>query len=518
MPAFPESFVPMSGETGDPVANRKKRLIDRVIEQLGQPGKPFSTGGSTAGVNLNPNPPTDATPQVTAQPDRMDELLKQLSTPTPRAPIETPPSQADVMQRQYEQTYVHPPPPTGRQTLMQAVSQLAPVAIGGLVGGLPGAAGAAGGVEQHNLTQEALKEQRRRELVQGIESQRTREERLNAAVIGANQRAQAAEEATRRAELGGLIRGEYQTQVQGLKGEVQKAQLSQKESSDLFKQGRVRDPVTGEIRVMTPEEMPQQMRDVHDLTQAKKDAQEARAQLDKMKADPNSPIYQAQLNRVNMTAQALALRQNMFNARYLGIDPSGKPLTGALLTPEGQVVPPVNAPNVRPTGQAQTKATMGESAKEQMIDIKAIVRRHPEVFGPGHGQVSDVEKWFGTQSPDAQAFLTARTIVADHLAATFAGRSDQATTKLMDAVGRFKDNPKAMDAGLDQLMKAADLFIQRGSKPTVGGNVSTGGIPTTGGDMIWVQIPGQKPGQIHRSQLRAFQAKYPGAAEVQPPK
>ena len=213
MPAFPESFVPQSGETGDPVANRKKRLIDRVIEQLGQPGKPFSTGGSMAGVNLNPNPTTDATPQVTEQPS-FAERYKSASEAL--GPLNLPPSQADQMQRQYEQTYVHPPTPTGRQTLMQAVSQLAPVAIGGLAGGLPGAAGAAGGIQQFNQQQLALKEQRRQEFQKAIEAQKTREYGLAErqltqreadirSIIADQQRQQAEADKARQAEEGDVV-------------------------------------------------------------------------------------------------------------------------------------------------------------------------------------------------------------------------------------------------------------------------------------------------------------------------
>ena len=93
--------------------------------------------------------------------------------------------------------------------------------------------------------------------------------------------------------------------------------------------------------------------------------------------------------------------------------------------------------------------------------------------------MTDFNVWIGSQDPDAQRFRAARTIAGDHLAGTFGGRSEAALSALDSAIGHFKDNPKAVAAGLDQLQEANHLFLNAGKVHTVGGNqpASGGGNP-----------------------------------------
>jgi len=176
-------FGIVEGESGGmPASYRPRRSpIDDFIARLGRLGGPFAipdmtrtlpTPVATPAASMNPNPETVA---EIPQPS-FAERYKTAEAALP--PLNLPPWRADELQRQYEQTYVHPPKPTFGQTLGEAVRQLAPVGLGALFGGQAGAAGAAGGVEQYNLQQQALKEQRRKEFQQGIEAQRGREERL----------------------------------------------------------------------------------------------------------------------------------------------------------------------------------------------------------------------------------------------------------------------------------------------------------------------------------------------------
>src|SRR5262245_30877649 len=182
-------FGIVEGESGGmPASYRPRRsLIEEVIARLGRPGGPFAipaetrtppTPVATPVASMNPNPETVA---EIPQPS-FAERYKTAEAALP--PLNLPPSRADELQRQYEQTYVHPPKPTLGQTLGEAVRQLAPVGLGALFGGQAGAAGAAGGVEQYNLQQQALKEQRRKELQAGIEAQRGREYQLAERQLG----------------------------------------------------------------------------------------------------------------------------------------------------------------------------------------------------------------------------------------------------------------------------------------------------------------------------------------------
>jgi hypothetical protein len=125
---------------------------------------------------------------------------------------------------------------------------------------------------------------------------------------------------------------------------------------------------------------------------------------------------------------------------------------------------------------------MAVSADQQIADMKEIIQRNPTMFGPGYGQTTEFKKWIGGQSPDAQRFMSARTIAADHLAGTFGGRSEAALAALDNAAGQFKDNPEAALAGLDQLAGANKSFMQAGSVKTTGSNAAKKGItpPPTG--------------------------------------
>lgn len=240
------------------------------------------------------------------------------------------------------------------------------------------------------------------------------------------------------------------------------------------------DPETG--HPLAEEELSEPLRAQRSLTElrgAQADAQEAQAELARARA-ANAPdaaaLAQAKFEqaerRLNMLNTRLGLAQDTYKARYLGTGPSGEALPGALLTDQNQPVGTANAANVRPTGQQRNKADMGTSAREQLSDIKTIVQSHPEIFGPGHGRATEIERWIGSQDPDAQAFASARTIAADHLAGTFGGRSESALKALDDAIGQFKTNPTAMLAGIDQIDKANSIFIQRGTPRTAGSNAA----------------------------------------------
>ena len=231
----------------------------------------------------------------------------------------------------------------------------------------------------------------------------------------------------------------------------------------------------GNIVPLTYDEMNPNQQAVHDLKGAQEEEQEAQAALKKAQADPNSPAFRLAQQRI-LNAQAtrkiamerLGLSEKTFEARYHGTDENGQPLPGAMITDEGQPVGSSFSQNVRPTGTERNKADMAASAKEQLGTITDIVAKHPTLFGPGYGQSSAFRQWIGSQDPDAQRFLAARTIAGDHLAGTFGGRSEAALDALDTAIGKFKDNPEALKAGLAQLTKANERFLKAGTVRTAG--------------------------------------------------
>jgi hypothetical protein len=219
-----------------------------------------------------------------------------------------------------------------------------------------------------------------------------------------------------------------------------------------------------------------------DVRQSQEAVNQARAELAAAGNDPTSPAYKLAQQKLQAASQghdaamirAQAQLMNAYGGNY-GTDERGNPLPGAMVSDNGQPIGAHFQANVRPTGQERNKADMAASASEQLSDIKKIIRRHPTLFGPGYGQASAFRQWLGSEDPDAQAFVAARTIAGDHLAGTFGGRSEAALAALDKAIGQFKDNPKAALAGIDQLTKANTRFIKAGTPRTVGSNAAQPG-------------------------------------------
>lgn len=184
--------------------------------------------------------------------------------------------------------------------------------------------------------------------------------------------------------------------------------------------------------------------------------------------DPNNPATRQKLlaAQARMTqAQAYALRAQ---GSYLGTY-NGKPLPGAVLTGEGDPVGSAFGANVRPTGTETGRADLATSALDQLADMKSILKKRQDMFGPGAGQVTALTQWIGSQNPEAQRFTAAATTAADHLMGVFGGRSSATGQRIEAAMGTFKTNPAAAIAALDQFAKAAQLIQKRGTRAVVGG-------------------------------------------------
>ncbi len=232
----------------------------------------------------------------------------------------------------------------------------------------------------------------------------------------------------------------------------------------------------GNIVPLAYERMSQEQQAVHDLKAAQTEQAEATAALKKAQA-ANAPaamaLAQARLQHGQQLAQIatrrLGLSEAQFELRSQGTV-NGKPAEGALISDSGKPVGTALQNNVRPTGQERNKADMATSAEEQLNDIKSIVQKRKDIFGPVEGRKTDFTVWLGSEDPDAKRFLNARTIAGDHLAGTFGGRSEPALAALDAAIGHYKDNPAAILAGLDQLNKANKTFIKAGTVRTIGSN------------------------------------------------
>lgn len=250
----------------------------------------------------------------------------------------------------------------------------------------------------------------------------------------------------------------------------------------------------GTLRPLRYQEMSESQQAVHDLNGARQEQAAATAELKKAQNDPNSSAFKLAQQRVNNAAhtasiaeQRLGLSQNQFEMRAYGTE-GGVPLPGSMLTEDNRPVGTAFQQNVRPTGQERNKTDMANSAAQQIGDMKSIIAKRPDIFGPAAGRKTDFTVWLGSQDPDAQRFRAARTIAGDHLAGTFGGRSEAALHALDNALGQFKDNPKAAMAGLDQLSGANTVFQKAGTVRTTGGQPAAptrpSGVPA---NAVWDQ-------------------------------
>jgi hypothetical protein len=118
--------------------------------------------------------------------------------------------------------------------------------------------------------------------------------------------------------------------------------------------------------------------------------------------------------------------------------------------------------NPQPTATERSKADLAQSALDRVGEMKTIVARHPEWFGPGVGRVQRVQAAIGSQDPDMQTYLSAGQYLSDHSAGVFGGRGKYITEQLHSLTDP-KMNPAALNASLDEAGKTAQGFITAGT-------------------------------------------------------
>lgn len=118
--------------------------------------------------------------------------------------------------------------------------------------------------------------------------------------------------------------------------------------------------------------------------------------------------------------------------------------------------------NPEPTAQERTKGDLAQSAVDRVAEMKSIVARHPEYFGPGHGRAQNAQAWLGSSDPDAVTYNTAAQYLADHSAGVFGGRGQYITQALHDITSP-RYTPQGLNAALDEADRAARGFVTAGT-------------------------------------------------------
>lgn len=298
---------------------------------------------------------------------------------------------------------------------------------------------------------------------------------------------------------------------QGEKTQHDQAQVN----SQLHQHGYKQD-ANGNVVPLEYGEMSQDQQAVHDLKASQSELADANKALrDAQKSNIPAQMQMAQQRIDNaqrnagIASQRLGLSTAQYNMRAHGTDNQGNALPGSMIGDDGKSVGTGFQQNVRPTGQERNKADLASSAHGQLDDLKGIVAKRPDIFGPAAGRKTDFNVWLGSQDPDAQRFRAARTIAGDHLAGVFGGRSEAALSAIDNAIGHFKDNPAAITAGLDQLDKANTGFMQKGTVRATGSNVASN-PPASAEQKIRYSANG-RTFNIPASQEKEFLKDFPGA-------
>lgn len=248
----------------------------------------------------------------------------------------------------------------------------------------------------------------------------------------------------------------------------------------LRKQGLKIDPATGKQVPLSRDEMSESEQATLDLKQSQQDAAAARAELDRQKNDPNSPAYKAAMGRLQVAAKnaqtaasRLGLARDTFNANYFGTGPTGEALPGAALTDNGTPVG-VRVSNVtKPTNATRSKAEQAGVIKQQGEDILRQIDANPELYGVVAGRWNEFNAGkFGNASPEVRDAYTSLKSFAALQPALHGARGVGMMREFEDAVGSMANNPEALKASINSLLRTSSAFQKAGTMKTAPGGGS----------------------------------------------
>jgi hypothetical protein len=269
------------------------------------------------------------------------------------------------------------------------------------------------------------------------------------------------DESEQQAEREQVAKNADETKLTGL--ELQQEKLNEQAEKNqnqneavLRKQGLRINPVTGKEESIPYSEMSPHEQGVEDLRAAQKEATEARAELDKMKGDPKSPLYQLQLKRLQVATQngnnALA-RLGLSQAEF-----ANKLQEQELL---------------KPSGQAQSRSSAAQSVLDLMPGLEALVRKNADNMGPVMGRLEKGELKIGDVDPDVAELYSAMKSFYALQPAVHGFRNAEFVKDFETALGTLERNPDAFIAGmkglkptLESVAKEGKTFHQRIVEPT----------------------------------------------------
>lgn len=134
--------------------------------------------------------------------------------------------------------------------------------------------------------------------------------------------------------------------------------------------------------------------------------------------------------------------------------------------------------NPQPTATERSKGDLAQSAVERVQEMKQIVAKHPEYFGPVAGRAQNAQNWIGSSDPDAVTYNSAAQYLADHSAGVFGGRGEY-ITRALHGLTDPKYTPEGLNAALNEAEGAARGFVAAGTTHAKGvtGNAASRSQP-----------------------------------------
>ena len=183
--------------------------------------------------------------------------------------------------------------------------------------------------------------------------------------------------------------------------------------------------------------------------------------------NPNSLAQQ----RLQLAKKNYELRQNQYNASYMGVGAQNEPLSGAPIDPAtGKPIGFHYARFYGPTAATLSAAQMADPVIKIGRDIQGIASEpnNADLFGPASGRLAELERYFGTDDPRISNLRAKMVGFASLLVSLHRFRSQKAAEEFLDTE-RVTYGPEAFAAAIQAHIDTASAVKEGMEQARTGG-------------------------------------------------
>ena len=242
-----------------------------------------------------------------------------------------------------------------------------------------------------------------------------------------------------------------QPEIKEQANEIKEDQLTEnreKEQNKLDEQYRklgLKRDTNGNLVPVTYDEMTPTEQAVHDLKTNQAEAADARAQLDQLKANPNSDLYKLQVKRLQIA------EQNAQNAgKRLGLS-------------EDQFQNKVQEQNlIKPSGQAQSRGSAAQAALDVLPELESQIRANAADLGPIMGRILKGEIAIGDVDPKIAKLYSSLNSFYALNPGIHGFRNYELVKDMPSFIGSLERDPEATIAALEGLKPTLQSVAKEG--------------------------------------------------------